>query len=92
LLGLAFLVAQAQLWATLWRAGFVPATSGYAAVFFALTGLHALHVLGGLAFLGFLVRGLGHDVHAPGVRLGAVYWHYMGVIWVVLFALLYWVR
>ncbi len=92
LLGLAFLVAQAQLWVTLWRAGFVPASGGYAAVFFALTGLHALHVLAGLAFLGFLVRRLGHDVHASGVRLGAVYWHYMGVIWGVLFALLYWVR
>lgn len=92
LLGCAFLAAQADLWVSLWRAGFVPAASGYAAVFFALTGLHALHVLGGLGFLGFLARELGRGRRAPSVRLGAVYWHCMGGLWLVLFTLLYFVR
>lgn len=92
-LGFAFLLAQAQLWAALWRAGLVPANSGYAAVFFALTGLHALHVLGGLGFLGVLIRSLWRDPRrAPSVRLGAIYWHFMGAIWLVLFTLLYFVR
>lgn len=89
-LGLAFLAAQAGLWTSLWRAGLVPAASGYAAVFFALTGLHALHALGGLGFLGYLAFA---PARAPAsLRLGAVYWHYMGAIWLVLFALLYFVR
>ncbi len=89
-LGLAFLAAQAALWTSLWRAGLVPAASGYAAVFFALTGLHALHALGGLGFLGFLA--LGHARTPASLRLGAIYWHFMGAIWLVLFALLYFVR
>jgi len=92
-LGLGFLAAQAFLWAGLWRAGLVPSASGYAAVFFALTGLHALHVLGGLGFLGALSLWLRRSAtHVPSVRLGAVYWHYMGALWLVLFTLLYFVR
>jgi heme/copper-type cytochrome/quinol oxidase subunit 3 len=95
-LGLAFVGAQAELWTTLWRAGLVPSSSGYAAVFFALTGLHALHVLGGLGFLGFLGarhrRRVAEPPAAASVRRGAIYWHFMGALWLVLFTLLYFVR
>jgi len=93
LLGATFLAAQVLLWIGLVRAGLVPASSGYAAVFFALTSLHALHVLGGLGFLAALV--VEARVAGPRpvrVRLAAVYWHFMGAIWLVLFALLYFVR
>jgi cytochrome c oxidase subunit 3 len=92
-LGLGFLGAQAYLWLGLWRAGLVPSSSGYAAVFFALTGLHGLHVVGGLAFLGALFLWLRRSASGvPSVRLGALYWHFMGALWLVLFALLYFVR
>jgi len=92
-LGLAFLAAQVFLWTNLWRAGLVPSASGYAAVFFALTGLHALHVLGGLGFLGGLALRLRRAAaRGPSVRLGAAYWHFMGALWLVLFTLLYFVR
>lgn len=96
-LGVAFLAAQICLWVLAWRAGIVPATSGYAAVFFALTGLHAMHVLGGLGILGVLTLRLGRGPRRAAealrsVRLGAVYWHFMGALWLVLFGLLYFVR
>ena len=84
-------VLQVTLWAAVWSAGLVPASSGYAAVFFALTGLHALHVLGGLAFLTALLRRAARE-GAVSLRHGAVYWHFMGVLWLVLFTLLYFVR
>jgi cytochrome c oxidase subunit 3 len=92
-LGLGFLLAQAWLWLDLWRAGLVPSASGYAAVFFALTGLHALHVAGGLGFLGAQTVWIRRSaLGVPSVRLGAVYWHFMGALWIVLFGLLYFVR
>jgi cytochrome c oxidase subunit 3 len=91
-LGLAFLAAQVALWTNLARAGIVPARSGYAAVLFALTGLHALHVSGGLAFLTWLAHALRRAERAPSVRLGALYWHTMGALWLVLVALLTFVR
>jgi cytochrome c oxidase subunit 3 len=92
-LGLGFLAAQLWLWIGLWRAGLVPSASGYAAVFFALTGLHALHVVGGLGFLGALSLWLRKSAaRLSTVRLGALYWHFMGALWLVLFTLLYFVR
>lgn len=92
-LGLSFLAAQAWVWTGLLHAGLVPSASGRAGVFFVLTGLHALHVLGGLGFLGTLAVFLRRQpVRVSSVRLGAVYWHYMGALWVVLFTLLYFLR
>jgi heme/copper-type cytochrome/quinol oxidase subunit 3 len=91
-LGLAFLAAQFELWLRLWHAGHVPAASGYAATFFALTGLHALHVLGGLTYFAVLARSLRLAAavrrEMPSLRPGALYWHYMGLLWVVLVAVL----
>jgi cytochrome c oxidase subunit III len=92
-LGLGFLGAQGWLWLGLARAGLVPSSGGHAAVLYSLTGLHALHVLGGLGFLFALTLRLARArARLPGLRLGAVYWHYMGALWLVLFALLYFVR
>lgn len=91
-LGVLFLLAQTRLWLELWRAGFVPARSTQAAGFFALTGLHALHVLGGLLFLAALtLRRRRAPARPTSVRLGAIYWHYMGALWLVLFTLLVWI-
>ena len=94
LLGALFLGAQVALWTVLWNAGLVPSSSGYAAVFFALTGLHALHVLGGLVFFAGLYLALNPKRKGPrpSVRMGALYWHFMGGVWLVLFTLLYFVR
>lgn len=94
-LGSAFLVAQIGLWVALWRNGTLPSSGNYAAVFFALTGLHALHVLGGLGFfavLGVQLAQPAPDRRPPGLRLAAIYWHFMGGVWLVLFTLLYFVR
>lgn len=96
LLGIAFLAAQIFLWRALWRSGLVPSASGYAAVFYALTGLHGLHVLGGLLFQGGLLLDLRRAgsflARRHAARLCATYWHFMGAIWLVLFTLLYFVR
>jgi heme/copper-type cytochrome/quinol oxidase subunit 3 len=53
-LGLAFLVLQAVVWASLWRAGLRPDGGPYGSVFYALTGFHGLHVVVGLVALGTL--------------------------------------
>jgi cytochrome c oxidase subunit 3 len=94
-LGAAFLVAQVGLWVRLWTGGTLPSSGGFAAVFFSLTGLHALHILGGLGFFAVLGVHLAHPVEGqrpPSLRLAAVYWHFMGGVWLVLFGLLYFVR
>jgi cytochrome c oxidase subunit 3 len=94
LFALAFLVGQAFNWSHL-AAGFAPgATNLYAFTFYLLTGLHALHVLGGLVPLVVLIAGARRKEYTSsrheGVKLCAQYWHFLGVVWLVLLAVLYW--
>jgi cytochrome c oxidase subunit 3 len=61
--------------------------------YLALTGTHALHLLTGIGLLGGIAlfwRRLARPAHT--LKLAALYWHFIDVIWVVLFPLLYLVR
>jgi cytochrome c oxidase subunit 3 len=90
-LGAAFLVAQALVWRGLAAAGLGPASGIYGSVFFALSGFHALHVLGGLVALAAVwararrAAGGGPDAAAPALRLVATYWDFVLVVWLVLY-------
>lgn len=96
LLGLAtaflFLAGQVMAWRELAAAGYVLADNPANSFFYMLTGLHGLHILGGLAVLG-RTTGRAFDGRFPSRRLHlslelcAVYWHFMLFVWVVLFAL-----
>jgi cytochrome c oxidase subunit 3 len=62
-------------------------------IYFAMTGLHALHMIIGLGLLSFLVyfawRGrYSPEYHAP-VELTGLYWHFIDIVWIFLFPLLY---
>jgi len=95
-LGVAFLAVQTGVLLGLWRAGHLPSGSGYGAVFYALISMHGLHVIGGLAYLLFLVVRLRNpgafQANLHGVRPAALFWHFMGLLWVILFTLLCFVR
>lgn len=95
-LGVAFLIVQALCW--LQWAGPMRDSLGEAervyvlTSFFVLTGLHALHVIGGLVALAVVTaRSFAGrytaDVHA-GVVYCAMYWHFLDAVWLVLFATL----
>ena len=62
-------------------------------IYFAMTGLHALHMVIGLGVLSFLVyfawRGrYTPEYHAP-VEISGLYWHFVDIVWIFLFPLLY---
>ena len=91
-LGLAFLGGQLAAWRILVRAGvYLPSTlqSGF---FYILTGLHGLHLLGGVFALTFvLAKSLKNRMTASNyepLSLCALYWHVMDGLWVYLFLLL----
>jgi cytochrome c oxidase subunit 3 len=91
-LGLAFLAGQLGAWRQLVNAGvYLPSTqqSGF---FYILTGLHGLHLLGGVVALGFvLARAFKDRVTASNyesLKLCALYWHVMDALWIYLFMLL----
>jgi cytochrome c oxidase subunit III len=69
-------------------------TNLFASTFYVLTGFHGLHVLFGLVLMmGVLWRSLkpGHysKEHYFGVEAAELYWHFVDVIWIILFLLLY---
>jgi cytochrome c oxidase subunit 3 len=62
-------------------------------LYYFLTGLHALHVIGGMTFLVLLIRPVvrgryGEAYHVP-LENGALYWHLVDLIWIYLWPLLY---
>lgn len=65
----------------------------YGGVFFFMTGMHAFHVLTGLVLLAILAyRGYKHQFspeHHFAVEAGAIYWHFIDVVWVFFYPALY---
>jgi cytochrome c oxidase subunit 3 len=93
IMGLTFLALQIREYNLLHTEGFTPEHGAFASVFFALTGLHGIHVLVGAFLIAIaLLRSLrGH--YSPekhmGVELSGIYWHFVDVVWVVLYTLVY---
>lgn len=91
-LSLAFIGGQYLVWQELNDAGYYLGPNPASAFFFVLTGLHVLHLVGGLIAWGRTGIRLWSGAAPAQVRLGvelcAVYWHFLLAVWVVLFALL----
>lgn len=87
-----FLLGQLSAWASLHGAGQTVTGNPANAFFYLLTGLHGAHLLGGIwVWARSLVRVYG-GATAENVRLSVelctVYWHYLLLVWIVLFGLL----
>ena len=68
-------------------------TDPYGSLFFTITGFHMLHVAGGLVMLAVLLAwaAMGYFSprrHAP-LSIGALYWHFVGVVWLAVYSALY---
>jgi heme/copper-type cytochrome/quinol oxidase subunit 3 len=96
LLGLVFLGSQTYAWAQIVHQLNVAnlLASQYVKLFYLLSGLHAVHVLGGLISLGIITRRARAGIYGPenhvGVSCSAIYWHFLDAVWCVLFVVLYW--
>ncbi len=93
LFAFAFLYGQLLAWEELSASGVFMARDAARAFFYLLTGLHALHVLGGLVVWGKTTARMWLGSSALkdsrlSVQLCTVYWHYLLIVWLVLFALL----
>lgn len=93
ILAFAFLVGQLLAWQQLVDLGYFAARNPANAFFYLITALHALHLLGGLIAWGITSeKAWRGDVEVGRLRLSvelcAVYWHFLLVLWLVLFLLL----
>jgi cytochrome c oxidase subunit 3 len=92
-LGIGFLAIQYAVGAELFAAGLTPTSGPYASVFYGLAGIHAAHlVVGVLALLWLSARAFAGAYNTPQhlpVRLWSVYWHFVGVVWVLMFVFVF---
>lgn len=96
MLGVFFLCGQIVAWSQLWASGVFLATNPSSSFFYLLTGTHGLHLLGGLIALSYVgarsrraSRTFGTwPAERPAVTATSIYWHFLGVLWVLLFLLL----
>ena len=90
LLGLTFLFIQINEYVHL---GFAPHDFAQGSVFYGLTGLHGAHVFVGLTLLAVATtrafRGHYSPEHHHGVEIPGIYWHFVDVMWIVVYATIY---
>jgi len=93
LIGITFLVLQAIDYTELGAEGLTMASGPYGTTYFTLTGFHGAHVFGGVVMLGVvLYRGMAGQFsarHHDAVEATSLYWHFVDVVWILLFSLLY---
>lgn len=97
IMGTAFVLGQAYEYYTLVTAHHTTiAGSAYGTVFYMATGFHALHVTGGLIAFVFLLIRTSMSKFTPQQATAAIvvsyYWHFVDVVWIGLFAVIYFIK
>lgn len=91
--GLSFLDLQVRSWMGIAAAGMKPTDGPFASVFYGLTWLHAVHVAVGLVAMSWLLVQAMRGRYLPArhlpLKLWSMYWHFVGVVWLVLFVTVY---
>mgnify|MGYP005846875923 CR=1 FL=1 len=102
LLGVFFMGGQVWAWQQLREMGYFMATNPSSSFFYLITALHGLHLMGGLVAWGRAMKNVGARLALPlaqqaaplqksaalGIELCTVYWHFLLVVWLVMFGLM----
>ena len=95
LLALTFMVMKGIEYNGEFSLGLFPRSDNFMAVYFTLTGLHGLHVLGGMVVIGYLI-GPGAKMYKSEperytnrIETTGLYWHFVDLVWIFLFPSLY---
>jgi len=92
-LGVVFLLLQAYDYSLLFEEGMTLGSGPFGTTYFTLTGFHGAHVFGGVIMLGVvLYRGMSGQFssrHHDAVEAASLYWHFVDVVWILLFSILY---
>ena len=93
ILGIVFLPMQLIDYSLLGSEGLTLSSGQYGTTYYTLTGFHGAHVFGGVVMLSVvLYRGMAGQFsgrHYDAVEAASLYWHFVDVVWILLFSLLY---
>ncbi|MEZ4684739.1 MAG: cytochrome c oxidase subunit 3 [Bacteroidia bacterium] len=87
--GFVFLLAQAWAWYALYESGVTFAGKNpKMSYLYLLSGLHGLHLIGGLSFLYYVLKGFEKPRPRRYLEIAVYFWHFLGVLWVYLLVLM----
>ena len=76
-----------------WHEGITISSGLFGSFYYTLTGLHALHVIGGIGFMSYILYNAWRGRYTPEnharVEYAGLYWHFVDLVWVILFPILY---
>lgn len=84
-----FLMIKAGEWSYEILHGFTPQSNNFWAFYFTAGGIHASHVIAGAIAMGFVARGAWRGEDLQRVEFVGLYWHFVDLVWIFLFPLLY---
>jgi heme/copper-type cytochrome/quinol oxidase subunit 3 len=87
--GFVFLTVKAWEWTTEISHGYTITSNTFWSFYYTAAGLHALHVLAGAIVLLIVAAAAKKNLHMNRVELIGIYWHFVDVVWIFLFPLLY---
>ena len=93
--GFGFLIIKAIEYGTKFSHHQFPKTNNFFATYYLLTGLHGLHVVGGMVVFAYLIMtankwyGAKRDQFVNRVEVTGLYWHFVDLVWIFLFPILY---
>jgi cytochrome c oxidase subunit 3 len=95
LAGVGFLIVKGFEYAHKFEVGLLPKSNTFLAIYFTLTGLHGLHVIGGMIVNGYFL-GPGSKMFKTEperftnrIEVAGLYWHFVDLVWIFLFPTLY---
>ena len=89
LLGSAFLVCKGVEYSREISHGYVPSEGLFWSFYYLMTGLHGLHVIGGMIAMLAVWAGVRRGENTQRVESVGIYWHFVDIVWIFLFPLLY---
>ncbi len=93
LFGMVFIAGQIYEFTEFYREGLALKTSVFGSSFFVLTGLHGAHVTAGIVWLlslwGLSMQNKIHVQHSEKIEIAGLYWHFVDIVWIVIFTVVY---
>jgi heme/copper-type cytochrome/quinol oxidase subunit 3 len=87
--GITFLIVKGFEWTHEIREGFTISSNTFWSFYYTAAGIHAGHVLAGVIIMGFIAHAAKKNLELQRVELIGLYWHFVDVVWIFLFPLLY---
>jgi len=87
--GITFIIVKAFEWTNEIHHGFTITSSTFWSFYYTAAGLHGLHVIAGVVIMGIVAMDARRNLELHRVELIGIYWHFVDIVWIFLFPLLY---